>query len=234
MRNNDPFNRDGRAADRAAANPYQGVPGTPSSSNAISRRVIVPSQTQNVASSETRARDPHLGLRFWIQLGQIEIAGFRECSGLNIETEVFEFNEGGVNNYTHKLPVRAKYGNITLKRGLDAGQDLHAWYMRAMRGEIKRQNISIIVYDYLGQVVQKWDLQNAFPCKWTGPDLNTEQGAVAVETVEIAHEGLLPSSGVSNAPQSRLNTASNPSNTPRSTARLRSSSNANNRPRRFW
>jgi phage tail-like protein len=79
-----------------------------------------------------------------------------------------------------------------LKRGLDEGQDLYRWYVKAMQGEIQRQNISIMVYDSRGKEVQKWDLQRAFPCKWTGPDLKTDQGAVAVETVEIAHEGLIP------------------------------------------
>lgn len=144
-------------------------------------------------SAETRSKDPHIGLRFWLQLGQIEVAGFQECSGLKIETEVHEYSEGGLNTYTHKIATRAKYGNITLKRGLDEGQDLFRWYVRAMRGEIGRQDISIIVYNSLGQQVQKWDLQRAFPCKWTGPDLAAQQGAIAVETVEIAHEGLIPS-----------------------------------------
>ncbi len=139
-----------------------------------------------------RPADPHIGLRFWVQLGQIEIAGFQECTGLGMETEVLEYIEGGLNTYTHKLPVRVKHKNITLKRGLDAGQDLYRWYVGAMKGEIKRQNISIIVYDSQGRQVRKWDLQKAWPCKWTGPDLKTEQGAIAIETLEIAHEGLLP------------------------------------------
>ena len=136
--------------------------------------------------------DPHLGLRFWVQLGSIEIAGFKECSGLKIETEIQEYPEGGLNTYTHKLPVRAKYGNITLKRGLDEGQDLYRWYMDCIRRTVRREEISIIVYDYLGKEKQRWELHEAFPCKWTGPDLKADQGAMAVETVEIAHHGLLP------------------------------------------
>ena len=103
-----------------------------------------------------------------------------------IETETFEYAEGGLNTYTHKLPVRVKYENITLKRGLDSGRDLFDWYWRASQGQIVRQPISIIVYDSLGAIVQKWDLQNAFPCKWNGPDLQSEQGAIAIESVEIA------------------------------------------------
>jgi phage tail-like protein len=153
-----------------------------------------PSQNGGKAPAEKpRPKDPHLGLSFWVQLGQVEVAGFHECSGLKIETEVFEYAEGGLNTYTHKLPVRTKYQNIVLKRGLDEGQDLCRWYKKTISGKIERQDISIVVYNSLGKEVQKWDLQRAYPCKWTGPDLTAQAGAVAVETVEIAHEGLLPS-----------------------------------------
>jgi phage tail-like protein len=144
------------------------------------------------SSGQRRSKDEHIGLRFWVQLGQVEVAGFAECSGLQVETEVYEYAEGGLNTYTHKLPVRAKYKNITLKRGLDETRDLYSWYIKAMNGQIERQSISIIVYDSTGKQVQKWDLQRAFPSKWIGPNLTTERGAVAEQTLEIAHEGLLP------------------------------------------
>src|SRR5580704_17359804 len=111
---------------------------------------------------ESGSTDCHLGLLFWVQLGQIEIAGFRECTGFGAQTEVFEYAEGGLNTYTHKLPVRVKYNNITLKRGLDQGQDLYHWYMKAVNGQIKRQNISIIVYGPKGDEVRRWDLQKAY------------------------------------------------------------------------
>jgi phage tail-like protein len=158
---------------------------------------VAPPASRNGSSAppeKPRPKDPHIGLRFWVQLGQVEVAGFQECTGFGMETEIYEYSEGGLNTYTHKLPVRVKHKNITLKRGLDEGQDLFQWYVRAMKGEIKRQNISIIVYDSQGNQVRKWDLQNAWPCKWNGPDLKTDHGAVAVESVEIAHEGLLPTS----------------------------------------
>ena len=140
------------------------------------------------------SRDPHLGLRFWVQLGQIEVAGFQECSGLAVQTEVMEYPEGGLNTYTHKFATRAKYTNITLKRGLDEGQDLYEWYMRYLQGDISRQDISILLYNSEGKQVQKWDVRRAFPCKWTGPTLRADKGAIAVETLEIAHEGIIPGS----------------------------------------
>lgn len=146
------------------------------------------------SADNSRRKDPYLGLRFWIQLENVNVAGFKECSPLTIETETFEYQEGGLNTYTHKMPVRTKYTNITLKRGVDEGQDLHRWYMQAVNGQARRQNISIQVFDSLGHEVKKWDLQNAYPTKWTGPDLKAEAGSIFVETLEIAHEGLIPSS----------------------------------------
>ncbi len=143
---------------------------------------------------DTPSHDPHMGLRFWVQLGQIEIAGFRECSSLMIETEVMEFIEGGENTYTHQLPVRTKYKNITLKRGMDDTRALYDWYTQNVTGPVVRQNISIVIYDSQQNIKRQWDLKNAWPCKWTGPELKAETGSLAVETLEIAHEGLLPSS----------------------------------------
>ncbi len=147
-----------------------------------------------MAEDDKRGKDPHLGLRFWIQIDNVEIAGFSDCSGFSIETETFEYAEGGLNTHTHKLPVRTKYTNITLKRGLDPGQDLHRWYMQTLDGNTKRRNISIIVYGPKpNERVRQWDLMDAYPVKWVGPDLKTDAGAVAIETLEFAHNGIVSS-----------------------------------------
>jgi phage tail-like protein len=142
---------------------------------------------------DNRGRDHHIGLRFWVQIEGIEVAGFSDCSGLSIETEVFEYAEGGQNTYTHKLPVRTKYSNITLKRGLDPTQDLHRWYVGSIDGvPNSRKNISIIIYGPKGgDVVEQWDLMGAWPVKWVGPDLKTDAASTAIETLEFAHNGLV-------------------------------------------
>lgn len=142
------------------------------------------------------SKDPYIGLSFFVEIQGILVAGFSECSGLSIETEVFEYSEGGLNTYTHKLPVRTKYSNITLKRGIDPGQDLLRWYLESIDGvPNKRKNISIILYGEVNkqplQVVRKWDLMDAYPIKWTGPDLKADAGAIAIETLEFAHHGLV-------------------------------------------
>ena len=139
-----------------------------------------------------KQRDPYVNLRFAVEIDHVTVAIFTECSALTIETETFEYQEGGVNGYTHKLPTRTKYGNITLKRGLDDSQELYQWYLLNASGKTLRRNLSVILYDSRGHGVRRWDLMGAFPCKWTGPDLRADTGAVAVETVEFAHSGLIP------------------------------------------
>ncbi|MGI4788791.1 MAG: phage tail protein [Janthinobacterium lividum] len=138
-------------------------------------------------------RDPYTQLRFAIEIDQVAVALFTECSALSIETETLEYQEGGVNTYTHKLPTRTKYGNITLKRGLDDTQELYQWYLNNINGQITRRNLSIIMYDILGKSVRRWDLMGAYPCKWTGSDLRVDSGGIAIETIELAHSGLIPS-----------------------------------------
>ncbi len=143
---------------------------------------------------ERQGKDHHLGLRFWVQIEGVEIAGFSEVSGLSIETETFEYAEGGLNTFTHKLPVRAKYTNVTLKRGMDRGHDLFTWYKNSLEGRLQRKNISIMVYGPEGgEPMYQWDLMGAFPVKWVGPDMRTEAGSSAIETLEFAHHGLINS-----------------------------------------
>ena len=143
-------------------------------------------------------KDPHLGLRFWVSIDSIEIAGFSECSALTVETETFDYAEGGMNDYVHRLPVRTKYGNITLKRGINEGRELFDWFKLCLRDggsrAMPRKNVSILIYDSQQKVARRYDLHDAYPVKWTGPDLKSDAGAVAVETLEFAHNGLLPTS----------------------------------------
>lgn len=144
----------------------------------------------NVASGPGSG-DPHRGLQFWVQIEGIKIAGFSECTPPAIQTETFEYSEGGLSTYNRRLPVRTKYDNITLKRGLDAGQDLFAWYAKALEGKADRKNMSITVHDPQGQEVCRWDLRDAFPVKWTGPDLKADAGSIAIEAMEIAYHGII-------------------------------------------
>lgn len=158
-----------------------------------------PSPPQAEAGAKERFQHSH---RYGIQIDSVEIAYFSECSPLIITTETKDYAEGGLNTYVHKLPVRTRYENITLKHGLDEGQDLFRWYLKTLNepqpgssaaSGTYRRHLSIVMYDPLGQPLRRWDLRDAFPVKWTGPSLSATNTAAAVETVEIAHSGLVNS-----------------------------------------
>jgi phage tail-like protein len=166
--------------------------------NEVSNRYNSPSTSWNPQSGSAtkdakQRKDPFLSNQFWVSIEGIAVASFSECSAITVETEVHEHIEGGENTYTYKLPVRTKFGNITLKRGLDETGNLFSWYLDCVDPyNIIRRTITIALYDYNGKINQSWDLKEAFPVKWTGPDMRSETGALAVESVEFAYHGLLP------------------------------------------
>jgi phage tail-like protein len=133
--------------------------------------------------------DPFLAFRYVISFGPLR-AGFSECTGLQVELEVKDYMEGGMNSYVHKFPGRSKQGNLTLKRGI-VDTALWDWYYDLMQGRVIFRDGSISVKDPSGgQTVMAWQLTRAFPIKWVGPDLNADQNNIAVETLELAFHDL--------------------------------------------
>lgn len=135
-------------------------------------------------------KDPFVAFRFTINLDGLSVAGFSECSGLQWETEVQDYNEGGVNTFVHKFPTRTKQSNLVLKRGI-VDRVMWNWYYDLTQGRVQLRTGAVIVHDPSGsEVVMQWEFKDAFPSKWTGPDLNATQNNVAVESMEIVHTGL--------------------------------------------
>lgn len=133
-------------------------------------------------------RDVYATYRFWVEIDGITEAAFSECGGLQAETEVFEWQEGGVNHYTHRLPGRTKYSNITLKRGI-ATTALWEWYSGNIGGTIKRRTLAIVLCGYAGAKEVRWNVTDALPVKWSGPTLKADANETAVEVIELAHHG---------------------------------------------
>jgi phage tail-like protein len=129
--------------------------------------------------------------RFLVEMGAEVVAHFQECNGLNMEVEVFEYVEGGHNEFVHKLPGRIKYANIVLKRGVTDNKQFAAWRPTATATGfvVERKNLSIILFDVGGTTLRKWEVTGAYPVKWTGPDLKATSMEVAVESLELAHRG---------------------------------------------
>lgn len=136
-----------------------------------------------------RKKDHVAAFRFGVEINGIVEGWFTECTGLNAEWEIFEYKEGGVNNYIHKLPVRTKYSNITLKNGM-TGDELWKWFSQGDgTGQVKRVEFSILLFNADKTQAKRWNVKNGYPVKWVGPELKSDSNQAAIETLEIAHEG---------------------------------------------
>jgi phage tail-like protein len=118
------------------------------------------------------------------------LGGFNECSGLEMSLQVEEYKEGGRNGTVLKFPTRITWSNITMKKGIGAGTALWDWHYGFVAGRGHRRDGIIVLLD-AGRVPQNvWHFQRGLPVKYTGPSLNATQNNVAIESIEIAHEGI--------------------------------------------
>jgi phage tail-like protein len=142
--------------------------------------------------SKTGARlDPVPAFRFTVAFDDLPPGGFSDCTGLQMETETQEYAEGGLNTHTWRLAGRSKQSNVTLKRGI-VNKVLWDWFQAVSIGDFRSRNCSIVIHDASGsQDVIEFQLVDAFPVKWIGPDLGATQNNLAVEAMEVAHQGLL-------------------------------------------
>lgn len=134
--------------------------------------------------------DPFGNYNFLVELDGISRGAFQECSGFDSTIDVIEHREGGENTTVRKLPGMTKYSNIVLKWGITDDMDLYTWHRNAVKGQVERKNGSILLLDRQGSVVARWDFVRAWPTKYDGPDFNAEGTDVAIETLELAHEGV--------------------------------------------
>ncbi len=129
--------------------------------------------------------------RFYVFVDEKPQGIFTEVSGLEVHMDVLEYEEGGNNGFVHQLPGRTKIGHITLKRGMTCSNTFLQWQMQVASGDIKRRNVSVVVFHTAsGKELVRWNFDNAYPVKWSGPALDASGTAVAVETLELAHGGM--------------------------------------------
>lgn len=122
--------------------------------------------------------------------------GFTECSGLELSMTPEEYKEGGRNGAVLKFPSRVTWSNLTLKKGIGIGTDLWDWQYGFVTGNGKRRDGMIVLLDAKQVPSAMWYFRRGLPIKYTGPSLNATQNNVAIETMEIAHEGLYQVPGV--------------------------------------
>ncbi|MGH3011631.1 MAG: phage tail protein [Gaiellaceae bacterium] len=134
-------------------------------------------------------RDPFKNFSFLAEIDGVAAAAFSSVSGLAAEAEVIEYRElGGLQSI--KLPGRIRYPNVTLRRGLTTSRDLWDWWQTVSDGRPQRRGVLIVLLDDAGQPVLRWSLREAWPVKWELSELDASKNEVAIETLELAHEGL--------------------------------------------
>jgi len=141
---------------------------------------------------DTAREDPLVSFNFGVEV-QGQITGFfTEVSGLGSESEIQEqkvVNEKGI-QVVLKIPGRLKWGDITLKRGITSSMDLWDWRKMVEDGKVKdaRKNGSIVMYDQEGTEKARWEFQNAWPSKVSGPTPKSDSNDIGVEEVTLVHE----------------------------------------------
>jgi phage tail-like protein len=138
-----------------------------------------------------KREDPYRTFNFVIEIDRVAVAGFSEASGLSGDGDIIEYREG----YDPALTVRKltglrKFANIVLKRGYTTSRDLWNWRKNILEGRTDRRNGAIVLLDEERHRVVEWRFSNGWISKYEGPTFNAKGNEVALETVEIAHEGL--------------------------------------------
>ena len=117
-------------------------------------------------------------------------AGFSECAGLEMSMQPEEYKEGGRNGAVLKFPNRITWTNLTLKRGAALTNSLWDWHYGFVTGSGRRRDGVITMLDAAHRPLTVWFFRRGLPVKYTGPTFNATQNTVAIEAIEIAHEGI--------------------------------------------
>lgn len=140
--------------------------------------------------ASSMSTDPFGAFAFQVEIDGVVGGFFQEVSGLGATIEVQEVQEGGRNDTTRKLVGVGKYPNLVFKRGLCTGTMLDALLKFRDAASKTRLSGTITMLSNRGEAIHSWKFEKGFPVKWDGPQLNVGQNAIAVESLEIAHEGL--------------------------------------------
>jgi phage tail-like protein len=135
--------------------------------------------------------DPYRQFRFIVEFDGKEMGGFTECTFADTSTDSIEYREGNELPIFRKLSGLTKYGNITLKWGITDSMDLYNWRkdVIAKGAEKNRKSMSIVLVNEAGEKKARWNIAQAWPIKYDPSDFSSKANEVAIESLEIAHEG---------------------------------------------
>jgi phage tail-like protein len=141
-----------------------------------------------------------VSVRFTVTIDGGSLGSWTKCEGLAVEHEVQEYQEGGLNDYVHRLPGRRKFSTVKLTRPLDAGSEAVATWVSSVHPGFKRTQAAITARGPDGSQICSWSLSDVYPIKWTGPTLDVGGNQVATESLELAHNGFTASGWPKAAP----------------------------------
>jgi phage tail-like protein len=134
---------------------------------------------------------PPVGFHFKVEflgIGNDNDIRFQTVSGLTMEYDVESFKEGGENRFEHKLPVRTKYPDLSLKRGMLTDSGVIRWCLDAFQNRnFKPAQINVTLLNEEHQPLKTWQVQGAWPKKWSVSDLNAQENSIVVETLELSY-----------------------------------------------
>jgi phage tail-like protein len=133
-----------------------------------------------------------LSMRFAVVVDDVDLGGWASCQGLSVNFNLIERKEGGVNDHSVWVPTRVQYPKIALTRAMTAADSVKV--MKWLSSMIDKQQgctAKITLFDAHKEEVVSWSLQNVRPASWTGPTLNATSREVAIEKLELVHEGFL-------------------------------------------
>jgi phage tail-like protein len=147
--------------------------------------------------------DQYATFQFHVEIDGKPVASFSECGGLEVNVKYDEVREGGQNEFVHRLPGRVEYGNLILKRGYvpadgaASGEGLSEFFRWCLHGlnragsEVQRRDVTVtLIAQGFGTRIHSWVFRRCYPVKWSGPSFKAGDNAIAIESLELAHEGL--------------------------------------------
>lgn len=125
-----------------------------------------------------------------VAVGGALLGGFQECTGLETTLDVEDYREGGLNDRVRKFPTRVTWAPLVLRRGIGIGDDLWNWHAAYASGKGKRRDGVIVLENDLHIPLKMWQFTRGLPTRWSGPTFNAKTSEVAIESLEIVHEGI--------------------------------------------
>lgn len=135
---------------------------------------------------------PPVGFHFKVEfvgIGNDNDIRFQSVSGLTIEYDTESFKEGGENRFEHKLPLRTKYADLSLKRGMLTDSKVIEWCLKAfVNREFKPVQVNVLLLNEKHEPIKRWEIIDAWPKKWSVSDLNAQENGIVVETLDLAYK----------------------------------------------